>query len=83
MHVLGATVREAATALYEELRGAPWLSAVGVGHELGRDLIVVYIKSPKRAWYKRHLPSDSWHGYKVIVRQMGAPRPALEAPGLL
>jgi hypothetical protein len=67
------TVHEAAKTLHERLEGEPWLTAVGVGKEEGRDCIFVYVTAA-RPELLAHIGSE-WWGYPVVVRRMTFPRP--------
>jgi hypothetical protein len=70
------TVDQAAKELHEKWRGAPWLTTIGVAHEQGRDVIVVYAHRPDQA--AREL-MNFWQGFPVVVRKMGRIRPLMNA----
>jgi hypothetical protein len=66
------TIEEAADALQERLRGAPWLTAVGIGEYEGAPCIYLYVKSLKQADVSSL--KDGWEGFHVVVRKAGSPR---------
>jgi hypothetical protein len=68
------TVEEAAMALEARLRGAPWVTAIGVGEFDHAPCIYLYSNAPKH--HKLGFLRDGWQGYHVEVREMGVPRVA-------
>lgn len=64
----------AASLLDAKLRPFPWYLSAGVGNTAdGRSVIFVYTKSARH----RELAQldRGWHGFKVIVKAVGAMRP--------
>jgi hypothetical protein len=66
------TIDQAARALHERWRGAPWLTTIGVARERGRDIIVVYAHKPDQA---ARAVVTNWQGFPVVVRKMSGIRP--------
>jgi hypothetical protein len=66
------SVEEAARALQDRLRDAPWVTAVGVGERGHSPCIYLYVKALKRD--ETEFLKDGWHGYPVEVKKMATPR---------
>ncbi len=66
------SIQEAANALRERLRHAPWLTAVGVAASADTPCIYLYVNSLRNA--EVAFLKDGWQGYPVEVRKMGAIR---------
>ncbi len=73
-------IQAAAASLQEKFGDASWLTMVGIGEHEGRECIFLYVK------LLNAVPTDllkrGWHGFPVVVRKMGQPRP-LQAGRLL
>lgn len=65
---------DASTSLYARLRGAAWLTAVGVGEHDSAAAVYVYVRS-RIARNELAFLEGGWMGYPVIIEQMGNPRP--------
>lgn len=63
-------IQQAVKELREHLGRPSWLSAIGIGDEDGKDVIVLYLSTPM----KPRLPSldTGWQGYKVAFYEFGS-----------
>jgi hypothetical protein len=63
-------IEQAVRELREHLGRPPWLSAIGIGAQEGRPVIVLYLTS---SW-KPKLPSveNGWKGYPVLFHEFGS-----------
>lgn len=68
------TMEQAAQLLDEKLRGYPWYVSVGVGATTSGPTLFLYVKHSRAAELKQF--SSGWYGYPVIIRAVGAVRPA-------
>ncbi len=66
------SIEEAADALYERLRDAPWFTAVGIGEHSSSPCLYLYVTSLRKA--NLAFLKDGWHGFHVEVRKAGSPR---------
>jgi hypothetical protein len=71
------TVQEAARTLYETFSDRSWFTAVGAGHDHGRECIVLYVRRRDPEVIRLH--SKDWLGYRVIVRRASTPQLLAEA----
>ena len=68
-------VQKAARSLQEKFRDEPWLLMVGTGEADGHPSLFLYVRSTEKV--PSSLPREGWEGFRVVVRKMGVPRPAL------
>jgi hypothetical protein len=63
-------IQQAVKDLREYLGRPPWLSAIGIGEEGDKPVIVLYLTSPS----KPNLPmlEAGWEGYKVVFHEFGS-----------
>ena len=66
-------IEEAAKLLKDRLRDAPWVTAVGVGSHDDSACVFLYVTTLRDA--ELGFLADGWHGFPVVVRKMGTPRP--------
>ena len=72
--VFDQSTKQAAVRLGRLLSGRPWYSSVGIQHEHGRTVLVVYLRHrlPKPS----ALIPKSWDGLEVRVKPLGKTMPA-------
>ena len=65
-------IQEAADALRDRLRNAPWVTGVGIGLCDGSPCIYLYVNSPRTADVA--FLKNGWQGFRVEIRKMGVIR---------
>ncbi len=66
-------IHDAVKELRERLGRPGWLSAIGVGEENGKPIIILYLTTstrPRLPWL-----NDEWEGYKVSFFEFGTIAP--------
>jgi hypothetical protein len=67
-------IREAAKALYEELKQNSWLQTIGIGD----GTIYIFTNKNVKSRQLEKLKENGWHGFDVAVRNVGKIRPLQE-----